>query len=97
MDGSSRARARGLATLRIVLGVGFLWAGLEKWLNVAGDAAPWSAAGGPAGRALLSSTPKPGALIHQWILSWGAEILGTQRHAFAGARRGLSRSHGLLT
>lgn len=45
MDGSSRARARGLATLRIVLGVGFLWAGLEKWLNFAGDAAPWSAAG----------------------------------------------------
>ena len=29
----------------VVLGVGFLWAGIEKWLNFAGDAAPWSAAG----------------------------------------------------
>lgn len=45
MDRVTVTRARGLAFLRIVLGFGFLWAGLEKWLNFAGADAPWSAAG----------------------------------------------------
>jgi len=45
MDATARARARGLAILRIVLGIGFLWAGVEKWLNLAGDTQAWSALG----------------------------------------------------
>lgn len=45
MDAIARARERGLVVLRIVLGFGFLYAGLEKWLNFAGEEAPWSAAG----------------------------------------------------
>lgn len=45
MDGIAKARERGLVVLRIVLGFGFLYAGLEKWLNFAGEDRPWSAAG----------------------------------------------------
>jgi thiosulfate dehydrogenase [quinone] large subunit len=37
--------AKGLAALRIVLGAGFLYAGLEKLLNFAGDEKGWSAFG----------------------------------------------------
>ena len=45
MDTVSRARERGLFVLRVVLGFGFLYAGLEKWLNFAGDDKSWSALG----------------------------------------------------
>ena len=45
MDAVTKARERGLVILRVVLGFGFLYAGLEKWLNFAGDEKPWSAAG----------------------------------------------------
>lgn len=45
MDGIAKARERGLVVLRIVLGFGFLYAGVEKWLNFGGEDAPWSAAG----------------------------------------------------
>ena len=45
MDTVSRARERGLVVLRVVLGFGFLYAGLEKWLNFAGEDKPWSALG----------------------------------------------------
>lgn len=45
MEAIGRARERGLVALRILLGFGFLYAGLEKWLNFAGGDAPWSAAG----------------------------------------------------
>ena len=45
MDTVSRARERGLFVLRVVLGFGFLYAGLEKWLNFAGEDKPWSAFG----------------------------------------------------
>lgn len=45
MNAIARARERGLVVLRILLGFGFLYAGLEKWLNFAGEEAPWSAAG----------------------------------------------------
>lgn len=44
MDTVSRARDRGLVILRIVLGFGFLWAGLEKFLEIKGTG-PFSAAG----------------------------------------------------
>lgn len=45
MDTLSRARERGLVVLRVVLGFGFFYAGLEKLLNFAGDDKPWSALG----------------------------------------------------
>ncbi len=45
MERISRARERGLVVLRVALGFGFLYAGLEKWLNFAGDERPWSAGG----------------------------------------------------
>lgn len=45
MDTVSRARERGLVVLRVVLGFGFFYAGLEKLLNLAGDDEPWSAFG----------------------------------------------------
>lgn len=45
MDAILRARERGLVMLRIILGFGFFYAGLEKWLNFAGEDSPWSAAG----------------------------------------------------
>lgn len=45
MDAITKARERGLAILRIVLGFGFLYAGLEKWLGFAGEDKPWSALG----------------------------------------------------
>ena len=45
METVSRARERGLVVLRVVLGFGFLYAGLEKLLNFAGDDKPWSAFG----------------------------------------------------
>lgn len=45
MDTVTKARERGLVILRVVLGFGFLYAGLEKWLNFAGEEKPWSAAG----------------------------------------------------
>ena len=38
-------KAKGLATLRILLGVGFLYAGLEKVFDFAGSGKPFSAAG----------------------------------------------------
>jgi thiosulfate dehydrogenase [quinone] large subunit len=38
-------KAKGLAALRIVLGVGFLYAGLEKVLDFTGSGKPFSAAG----------------------------------------------------
>ncbi len=38
-------KAKGLAALRIVLGVGFLYAGLEKVFDFAGTGKPFSAAG----------------------------------------------------
>ena len=44
MDGISRARDRGLVMLRMVLGFGFLYAGLEKVLELKGTG-PFSAAG----------------------------------------------------
>ncbi len=44
MDAISRTRDRGLLILRVVLGFGFLYAGLEKLLDFAG-AGSWSAAG----------------------------------------------------
>ena len=45
MDTVTRARERGLVVLRVVLGFGFFYAGLEKLLNFAGDEKPWSAFG----------------------------------------------------
>lgn len=45
MDAIARAREHGLVILRIVLGFGFLYAGLEKLLNFAGTDTPWSAFG----------------------------------------------------
>ena len=45
MDKLDQRRARGLALLRIAVGAGFLYAGLEKLLDFAGAGAPWSAAG----------------------------------------------------
>ena len=45
MDTLTRARERGLVVLRVVLGFGFFYAGLEKLLNFAGDEKPWSAFG----------------------------------------------------
>lgn len=45
MDTPTRARDRGLVVLRVVLGFGFFYAGLEKLLNFAGDDRPWSAFG----------------------------------------------------
>lgn len=45
MDTLTRARERGLVVLRVVLGFGFFYAGLEKLLNFAGDEKPWSALG----------------------------------------------------
>lgn len=45
MDTLQRARERGLVVLRVVLGFGFFYAGLEKLLNFAGDEKPWSAFG----------------------------------------------------
>ncbi len=45
MDAIAKARERGLVILRIVLGFGFLYAGLEKWLNFGGGDTPWSAFG----------------------------------------------------
>ncbi len=44
MDAVSQARDRGLVILRVVLGFGFLYAGLEKWLDLKGTG-PFSAAG----------------------------------------------------
>jgi len=44
MNAISRARERGLLILRVALGFGFLYAGIEKWLDFAGTG-PWSAAG----------------------------------------------------
>lgn len=41
----TRARVRGLVVLRVVLGFGFFYGGLEKLLNFAGDEKPWSAVG----------------------------------------------------
>lgn len=45
MDMIGRRRARALAVLRIAVGAGFLYAGLEKVLDFAGTGKPWSAAG----------------------------------------------------
>ena len=45
MDVVSGARERGLFILRVVLGFGFLYAGIEKLLNFAGEDKPWSAFG----------------------------------------------------
>lgn len=45
MEGVSKTVTRGIVLLRVVLGFGFLYAGLEKALNFAGDDQPWSAAG----------------------------------------------------
>ena len=45
MEGVSKTVARGIVLLRVVLGFGFLYAGLEKALNFAGDDKAWSAAG----------------------------------------------------
>ena len=45
MDAITKARERGLIALRVILGFGFTYAGLEKWLNLAGEDSPWSAAG----------------------------------------------------
>ena len=45
MDTVTRARERGLVVLRVMLGFGFFYAGLEKLLNFAGDEKPWSAFG----------------------------------------------------
>ena len=45
MDAIVKARERGLVIVRVVLGFGFLYAGVEKWLNFAGADQPWSAAG----------------------------------------------------
>jgi thiosulfate dehydrogenase [quinone] large subunit len=54
--------AKGLAALRIVLGTGFLYAGLEKVLNFAGDEKGWSAFGflkfGTGGSLPYMSDPK---------------------------------------
>lgn len=44
MEGT-RDLSKGLATLRVILGIGFLYAGLEKLLDFAGTGAPWSAVG----------------------------------------------------
>lgn len=44
MDAVSQARDRALVALRVVLGFGFLYAGLEKWLDLKGTG-PFSAAG----------------------------------------------------
>jgi len=44
MDALSRVRDRGLVILRVVLGFGFLWAGLEKFFEIKGTG-PFSAAG----------------------------------------------------
>ena len=45
MDAVQRARERGLVVLRVMLGFGFFYAGLEKLLNFAGEDQPWSAFG----------------------------------------------------
>lgn len=55
MDTVSRARERGLVVLRVVLGFGFLFAGLEKVLELGGTG-PFSAAGFLA-RATAGSVP----------------------------------------
>ncbi len=45
MDATATGRSIGLAVLRIILGFGFLYAGLEKVLDFAGSGKPWSAVG----------------------------------------------------
>ena len=45
MDTVQRARERGLVVLRVMLGFGFFYAGLEKLQNFAGEDQPWSAIG----------------------------------------------------
>ncbi len=45
VDKLDQRRARGLALLRIAVGAGFLYAGLEKVFDFAGAGAPWTAAG----------------------------------------------------
>jgi thiosulfate dehydrogenase (quinone) large subunit len=45
MDTMNSARARGLTVLRVLLGFGFLYAGLEKVFDFTGSGEPWSAFG----------------------------------------------------
>ncbi len=44
MDGKKDI-SKGLATLRVILGFGFLYAGVEKVLDFGGTGQPWTAAG----------------------------------------------------
>jgi len=75
-------KAKGLAALRIVMGIGFLYAGLEKVFDFAGSGKPFTSAGflqfGTAGT-LPGSDPK--AIVNPthdlWVsLATNAQLIG---------------------
>jgi len=65
MEGT-KSVAKGLAALRVVLGIGFLYAGLEKVLDFGGTGQPWTAAGflGHATGGSLPYMADPKAIIN---------------------------------
>ena len=84
MDVITRARDRGLVVVRVVLGFGFLYAGLEKWLDLKGIG-PFSAVGFLA-HATAGTVPNmvghPEAMVHNptrqlWVdLAANSGLLG---------------------
>ena len=65
MEGTKNT-AKGLAALRVVLGFGFLYAGLEKVLDFGGTGQPWTAAGflGHATGGALPQMADPKAIVN---------------------------------